>query len=97
MDGVACVCVNDPDRGTLPVDKYCELVKWTYDSYGLEIAVGFAVDIHSSVFTREALRSGGPEYMCDTLESGIYSFYYRGELQFMQHPGYLELIAALRR
>ncbi len=55
------------------------------------------MDIHSSVFTREALRSGGPEYMRDTLESGIYSFYYRGELQFMQHPGYLELIAALRR
>ena len=74
MDGVACVCVNDPDRGTLPVDKYCELVKWTYDSYGLEIAVGFAMDIHSSVFTREALRSGGPEYMRDTLEPRIIHF-----------------------
>ena len=41
MDGVACVCVSDPDRGILSVDKYCERVKWTYDNYGLEIAVGF--------------------------------------------------------
>ena len=38
MDGVACVCVSDPDRGILSVDKYCERVKWTYDSYGLETA-----------------------------------------------------------
>ena len=71
MDGVAYVCVNDPDWGTLSVDKYFELVKWTYDSYGLEIAIGFAMDIHSSLFIGMALRSGVPEYMRDTLRSRV--------------------------
>ena len=88
MDGVACVCVNDPDRGTLPVDKYCEPVKWTYDSYGLESAVGFYPG-------GAALRRAGVYARCSGIRD--YSFYYRGQLQSTQHPGYPELIAVLKR
>ena len=71
IDGVPYVCVDDPDWGTLTVDDYYEIVKWVYDSYGLDIAVGVALDIHSSVFIEQALRIDGPEYMRDTLRSRI--------------------------
>lgn len=75
IDGVPYVCVNDPEWGTMSVDDYYELVKWAYDSYGLEIAVGFALDIDSSVFNERALRTGGPEYFRDTLKSRIIHAY----------------------
>ena len=67
----AYVCVDDPEWGTLSVDDYYDLVKWVYDSYGLDIAIGFAQDIHPSVFIEQSLRVGRPEYMRDTLKSRI--------------------------
>ena len=71
IDGVPYVYVNDPEWGTMSVDDYYELVKWAYDSFGLDIAIGFALDIDPSVFNERALRTGGPEYMRDTLKSRI--------------------------
>lgn len=75
MDGVAYVCVNDPEWGTMSVDDYYDLVKWALESYDLEIAIGFALDIDPSVFNERALRTGGPEYMRDTLKSRIIHFF----------------------
>jgi len=75
VDGVAYVCFNDPDWGTMSVDDYYDLVKWTYDSFGLDVAVGFALDIYPSVFIEEALRTGGLEYMRDTLRSRIVHYF----------------------
>ena len=71
IDGVAYVHVDDPVLGTMSVDDYYELVKLVYDSYGLDIAVNFALDIDPSVFNERALLTGGPEYMRDTLRSRI--------------------------
>ena len=71
IDGVPYVYVNDPKWGTMSVDDYYELVKLVYDSYGLDIAVNFALDIDPSVFNEKALQTGGPEYMRDTLKSRI--------------------------
>ncbi len=71
IDGVPYVYVNDPEWGTMSVDDYYELVKMVYDSFGLDIAVNFALNIDSSVFNEQALRTGGPEYMRDTLKSRI--------------------------
>ena len=79
VDGVAYVCVDDPDWGTLTVDDYYDLVKWTYDNFGLDVAVGMALDIDSSVFIEQALRIDGPEYMRDTLRSRIYHYYNRDD------------------
>ena len=75
IDGVPYVYVNDPTWGTMSVDDYYDLVKWTYDNFGLDIAVGFALDIDPSAFHIEALRTGGPEYMRDTLKSRIIHFF----------------------
>ena len=71
IDGVAYVYVNDPEWGTMTVDDYYELVKMVYDSFGLDVAVNFALNIDSSVFNENALMTGGPEYMRDTLRSRI--------------------------
>ena len=75
IDGVPYVHVDDPEWGTLSVDDYYDLVKWTYDSFGLDVAVGFALDIYPSVFIEEALRTGGLEYMRDTLRSRIVHYF----------------------
>lgn len=71
IDGVAYVHVDDPVWGTMTVDDYYELVKMTYDCFGLDVAVNFALDIDPSVFHEQALMTGGPEYMRDTLRSRI--------------------------
>ena len=71
IDGVAYVYVDDPKWGTMTVDDYYELVKMTYDCFGLDVAVNFALDIDPSVFHEKALLEGGPEYMRDTLRSRI--------------------------
>ena len=75
IDGVPYVCVDDPDWGTLSVDDYYDLVKWALESYDLEIAIGLALDIHPSVFIEQALRTGGPEYMRDTLRSRLIHYF----------------------
>ena len=75
IDGVPYVYVDDPKWGTMSVDDYYDLVKWTYDSFGLDVAVGFALDIYPSVFIEEALRTGGLEYMRDTLRSRIVHYF----------------------
>ena len=75
IDGVAYVHVNDPEWGTMSVDDYYDLVKWTLESFGLDVAVGFALGIHPSVFIEEALRTGGVEYMRDTLKSRLIHFF----------------------
>ena len=75
IDGVAYVHVDDPVWGTMSVDDYYELVKLVYDSYGLDIAVNFALDIDPSVFNERALMTGGPEYMRDTLRSRIVHYF----------------------
>ena len=59
IDGVPYVYVNDPKWGTMSVDDYYELVKLTYDCFGLDIAVNFALDIDPSVFNERALMTGG--------------------------------------
>ena len=69
-DGVAYISTDTP-MGDMTVDDYYELVKLVYDSYGLDIAVNFALDIDPSVFNERALLTGGPEYMRDTLRSRI--------------------------
>lgn len=71
IDGVPYVYVNDPKWGTMSVDDYYDLVKWALESYDLDIAIGFALDIDPSAFNEQALRVGGPEYMRDTLKSRI--------------------------
>ena len=71
VDGVAYVCFNDPDWGTMSVDDYYDLVKWTYDNFGPDVGLNFALDIDPSVFNEQALMDGGPEYMRDTLKSRI--------------------------
>ena len=75
VDGVAYVYVNDPDWGTMSVDDYYDLVKWAYDSFGPDVGLGFALNIDPSAFNEEALRTGGPEYMRDTLKSRIIHFF----------------------
>ena len=75
IDGVPYVCFNDPDWGTMTVDDYYDLVKMTYDSFGLDVAVNFALDIDPSVFNEKALLTGGPEYMRDTLRSRLIHYF----------------------
>ncbi len=75
IDGVPYVCVNDPKWGTMSVDDYYDLVKMTYDHFGLDNAIGFALEIDPAAFHIEALRTGGPEYMRDTLKSRIVHYY----------------------
>ncbi len=77
IDGVPYVYVNDPDWGTMSVDDYYDLVKWALESYDLDIAIGFALDINPSAFNEQALRVGGPEYLRDTLKSRIIHFFTR--------------------
>lgn len=76
LDGVPAF--ESPGWGVLTVDEYYDLVKWTYDSFGEDIAVGMALDILPSVFIEETLRTGGPEYMRDTLRAGIISYSHGG-------------------
>ena len=71
LDGVPAF--ESPGWGVLTVDEYYDIVKWTYDSYGEDIAVGLALDIYPSVFIESSLRTGGPEYMRDTLRARIIS------------------------
>ena len=59
----------------MSVDDYYELVKLTYDCFGLDIAVNFALDIDPSVFNERALMTGGPEYMRDTLRSRLIHYF----------------------
>ena len=75
IDGVPYVYVNDPEWGTMSVDDYYDLVKWAYDSFGPDVGLNFALDIDPSVFNKEALCTGGVEYMRDTLKSRIIHFF----------------------
>ena len=75
IDGVPYVYVNDPVWGTMSVDDYYDLVKWAYDSFGPDVGLNFALDIDPSVFNKEALCTGGVEYMRDTLKSRIIHFF----------------------
>ena len=75
IDGVAYVYVNDPTWGTMTVDDFYELVKWAIESFGPDVGLGVALDIDPSSFHVEALSTGGPEYMRDTLKSRIIHFF----------------------
>ena len=55
--------------GVLTVDEFCDIVKWMYDNYGEDIAIGTANELFYSALNEPSLRTGGPEYLRDRLKS----------------------------
>jgi hypothetical protein len=70
-DGVAYIVALG--YGEMTVDEFYDIIKWAYDSYGEDIAIGLANQMFPTLHNETALRAGGPEYLRDTLRSKIFS------------------------
>jgi hypothetical protein len=69
-DGVAYISTDTP-MGDMTVDEFYDIVKWAYDTCGVDNAIGMANELFPSIYNEKTLRTGGPEYMRDTLRSRI--------------------------
>ena len=69
-DGVAYISTDTP-MGDMTVDEFDDIVKWAYDTCGVDNAIGMANELFPSIYNEKTLRTGGPEYMRDTLRSRI--------------------------
>jgi hypothetical protein len=69
-DGVAYISTDTP-MGDMTVDEFYDIVKWVYDTCGVDNAIGMANELFPSIYNEKTLRTGGPEYMRDTLRSRI--------------------------
>ena len=69
-DGVAYISTDTP-MGDMTVDEFYDLIKWQYDTYGVDVAIGMANELFPSSHNEKTLRTGGPEYLRDTLRSRI--------------------------
>jgi hypothetical protein len=69
-DSVAYISTDTP-MGDMTVDEFYDIVKWAYDTCGVDNAIGMANELFPSIYNEKTLRTGGPEYMRDTLRSRI--------------------------
>jgi hypothetical protein len=69
-DGVAYISTDTP-MCDMTVDEFYDIVKWAYDTCGVDNAIGMANELFPSIYNEKTLRTGGPEYMRDTLRSRI--------------------------
>jgi hypothetical protein len=69
-DGVAYISTDTP-MSDMTVDEFYDIVKWAYDTCGVDNAIGMANELFPSIYNEKTLRTGGPEYMRDTLRSRI--------------------------